>query len=183
VSVKLVPTAPVLFRMSTPAPRIGPPEWLIAIGGGVFILSLAISAVFVPDIRWLHLFQASMYVAAIVLSFRRSRWGYFIGVSAAGLWNYLGLFASTLFADLMEHPDRPDVLLQVIAWLANLLVIIGCVWAYARRSSPQRGDLVRFVATFVLTTAFLAAAIAIFSPHYLDIFPRMLHPHWPWLRR
>jgi len=181
--MKLPPTAPVRLRMTRPAPRIGAPEWLIAIGGGVFILALALSAVFVPDIRWLHLFQASMYVAAIVLSFRHSRWGHFIGISGAGLWNYAGLFASTLFADLVEHPDRPDVVVQVIAWLANLLVVIGCAWAYARLPSRPRGDLVRFAATFVLTTAFLAAAIAIFSPRYLDIFPRMLHPHWPLLRR
>jgi hypothetical protein len=83
----------------------------------------------------------------------------------------------------VEHPDRPDVVVQAIAWLANLLVVIGCAWAYARLPSRPRGDLVRFAATFVLTTAFLAAAIALFSPRYLDIFPRMLHPHWPWLRR
>ena len=161
------------------SPRIGAPEWLIAIGGSVFILTLALSAVFVPDIRWLHLFQASMYVAAIVLSLRRIRWGHFIGVSAAGLWNYIGLFASTLFADLRAHPARPDLLLECIAWLANLLVIIGCAWAYARQPGRSRVDVVRFVATFVIATAFLAAAIAIFSPRYLDIFPRMLHPHWP----
>jgi hypothetical protein len=24
--------------------------------------------------------------------------------------------------------------------------------------------------------------IAIFSPRYLDIFARMAHPHWPWVR-
>jgi len=182
-SVKLPPTALVRLRMTTPAPRIGPPEWLIIIGGVLFILALAISAVFVPDVRWLHVFQGLIYVAAILLSLRRSRWGYFIGISAAGLWNYIALFASTLFADLLDHPDRPDIIVQVAAWLANLLVIIGCVWAYSRQPAPPRSDPVRFVATFILTTAFLAAAIAIFSPHRLDIFPRMLHPHWPWLRR
>ena len=179
----ILPLPPnVRFRMTTRVSRIGRPEWLIAIGGGVFILALAISAVFEPGIRWLHVFQASIYVAAILLSLRRSRWGHFIGVSAAGVWAYAGAFASTLFADLLEAPTRPDLILQGIAWIANLLVITGCVWAYSRRPSRPRADIGWLVVTFVLTTAFLAAAIAIFSPSYLDIFPRILHPHWPWLR-
>src|SRR5881409_1702838 len=50
-----------------------------------------------PDIRWLHFFQAWMYVATIVLAHRRNRWGYFIGFSAAGLWIYANLFATTFF--------------------------------------------------------------------------------------
>lgn len=168
--------------MKTNAQRIGAPEWLIVSGSSVFILTLAISAVFVPEIRWLHVFQAAIYVVAIVLSLKRSRWGHFIGISAAGLWDYIGVFASPLFVEIAEHPARPDLILQGIAWLANLFVVIGCVWAYSRQPLLPRSDIGRFVAAFVLTTAFLAAAIAIFSPSYLDIFPRMLRPHWPWLR-
>lgn len=56
------------------------PEWLILIGGSIFIVVLAVSAFFEADIRWLHFFQAWMYVAAIALSFRGSRYGYFIGL-------------------------------------------------------------------------------------------------------
>jgi hypothetical protein len=36
-------------------------------------------------------------LAAIWLSVRRSRWGYFIGVSAAGLWDYINIFVTTFF--------------------------------------------------------------------------------------
>lgn len=71
------------------------PQWLILVGALVFILMLAVSAYWEADIRWLHFFQAWMYVATIVLSFRRSRWGYFIGLSAAGLWDYTNVFANT----------------------------------------------------------------------------------------
>ena len=65
--------------------RLGTPEILVVIGGCVFIVMLFVSAVFEADIRWLHFFQAWMYVAAIALTLRGNRWGYFIGVSAAGL--------------------------------------------------------------------------------------------------
>src|SRR5271156_6745132 len=76
---------------------LGAPEWLILAGGCAFIFVLAFSAYWEADIRWLHYFQAWMYVATILLSLRRSRWGYFIGFSAAGLWDYTNIFATTFF--------------------------------------------------------------------------------------
>src|SRR5690242_8642360 len=96
------------------------PEWLILIGGCSFILVLAISAFWEADIRWLHFFQAWMYVATIWLALRRNRWGYFIGLSAASLWNYANIFATTFFFNglkqlslsaHMRHLERPDLLI------------------------------------------------------------------------
>ena len=69
--------------MQTPQPRLGAPEWLILVGASLFIAVLALSAFWEADIRWLHFFQAWMYVATIALSLRGNRWGYFIGISAA----------------------------------------------------------------------------------------------------
>src|SRR5438132_3390151 len=83
--------------MKTAGRRLSPPELLIFIGGCLFIFVLWLSAYFEPDIRWLHFFQSWMYLAAIWLSVRRSRWGYFIGVSAAGLWDYVNIFVTTFF--------------------------------------------------------------------------------------
>ena len=167
--------------MTTRGTLLGAPEWLIISGSLLFILALAVSAVFVPEIRWLHLFQALMYVSTVILSLRGSRWGYFVGVSTAGFWNYLLAFASPVFARFLETPARPDLALQVFAWLSNCLVIVGCVWAYSRRVSPSRGDILRFVAALGGTTGYLAAAIAACAPPYLRIFPALLHPHWPWV--
>jgi hypothetical protein len=158
------------------------PEWLITIGGSMFIFALAISAVFVPDIRWLHVVQALMYIAAMFLSFRRNRWGYFIGASTAGLWNWLVLFASPLFAEMIDHPARPDLILQGIAWLANLAVIVGSVWAYVRLTTKSGRDIGRFILTFVGMTAFLVGATAILAPEYLVVFTKARDPHWPWTR-
>ncbi len=162
------------------------PEWLILMGASIFILVLAVSAFFEADIRWLHFFQAWMYIAAIALSFRGSRWGYFIGISAAGLWDYANIFATTFLFNGFEelsrwfhtgHLARPDLLIALPAWFSNLLVIIGCLWAYGRRAEKSLSDVGRLFVTFALTTAFFAADMAIFQPRYLEIFRRLLHPH------
>src|SRR5215813_13534937 len=76
----------------------GVPELLIVAGGGVFIFILALLAYFEADIRWLHFFQSWIYLAAMALSLRHNRWGYFIGISAAGFWNYVSLCVTTFFA-------------------------------------------------------------------------------------
>ena len=168
--------------------RLGAPEWLIVIGSSLFILVLAVSAIWESNIRWLHFFQAWMYVAAMALSLARSRWGYFIGISAAGLWNYANLFVTTFFYNGLErlsewihtgHIARPDLLIAVPAWLSNFIVVAGCLWAYARLPEKRRSDIAGFVATFALTSGFFAADMALFQPRYLPIFPKLLHPRLP----
>jgi hypothetical protein len=168
---------------------IGAPEVLILAGGCLFIFVLWLSAYFERDIRWLHFFQAWMYLATIGLSLRRSRWGYFIGISAAGLWDYTSLFVNTFFRSglhwllawistgRLKHVDQ---IIAVPAWISNFLVVAGCVWAYARLPGKRPGDLGRVAMAFVLTTGFFAAAIAICQPRYLQLFRGLLHPHRPW---
>lgn len=174
--------------MERPGWRLGAPEWLILIGGSFFILVLAVSAFWDADIRWLHFFQAWMYLATIVLSLRGSRWGHFIGISAAGFWDYTNLFVTTFLAAGLQqlslwihtgHLPRPDLLIAVPAWLSNFLVVIGCLWAYSRRPSKSIRDVQGFLLAFVLSTAFFAAAMALFQPRYLALFSRLFHPHLP----
>ncbi len=157
-------------------------------GGSCFVLALGVSAFWEADIRWLHFFQAWMYIAALALSLRGSRWGYFIGVSAAGLWDYANIFATTFFFNGLEqlmqwfhsgHLARPDLLIAVPAWLSNFLVIVGCGWSYSRLTTKPLSDTYRFLACFTLTTGFFAADMALFQPRYLGIFIRLLHPHLP----
>ncbi len=90
------------------------------VGGCFFILVLGVSAFWEADIRWLHFVQAWMYIATIILSLRANKWGYFIGISAAGLWDYANIFATTFFFNGMQqlsqwihtgHLERPDLLI------------------------------------------------------------------------
>jgi len=164
------------------------PQWLIVLGGCCFILVLGISAFWEADIRWLHFFQAWMYIAAIALGCRRNRWGYLIGISAAGFWDYANIFVTTFFFNGLEqiqlwihtrHLARPDILIAVPAWFSNLTVIIGCVGGYFRLPRKPVSDVGRLLLAFALTTGFLALDMALFQPRYLGIFPRLLHPHLP----
>ena len=164
------------------------PQWLILTGGGIFILVLGLSA-WEPDIRWLHFFQAWMYLAAIGLGLGGNRWGLFIGISAAGLWDYANLAATSFFFNGLEqlaqwaktgHLARPDLLIAVPAWFSNLLVVAGCLWAYSRLPAKSLADGGRFLLTFTLTTGFFALDMAVFQPRYLGLFRGMLHPHLPW---
>lgn len=175
-------------RVHTSDGHIGGPELCITIGGLVFILVLGVSAYWQKDIRWLHFFQAWMYIATIALSLLSNRWGYFVGVSAAGLWDYANVVATSFFVNGLQqlsvwvrtgHLSHPDLLISVPAWFSNLLVVVGCLWAYTRLPGKRRSDPVGFLAAFVLTTGFFAADMAVFQPRYLGLFHRMLHPHLP----
>ena len=129
-----------------------------------------------------------MYVATIVLALRRNSWGYFIGFSAAGLWIYANLFATTFFFNGLQQLsqwvhtgrlERADLLIAVPAWFSNLLVVIGCVWGYSLSPTRSLRDAGRFLVSFALSTGFFALDMALFQPRYLGLFPRMLHPHLP----
>ena len=174
--------------MQNADPRFRTPVLLILIGACMFVVALAVSAYWESDIRWLHFFQAWMYIAAMVLSFRGSQWGHFIGVSAAGLWDYMTIFANPFFLNGLQQLSqwvhtgrlaRPDVLIAVPAWLSNLLVVVACLWAYWGLPVQRQSDIFRLLVAFTLTTGFFAADMAVFQPRYLALFPRMLHPHWP----
>ena len=164
------------------------PEWLIVIGGCLFILVLAVSAWWEADIRWLHFFQAWMYLATILLALRRNRWGYYIGIAAAGFWDFAGLFVNTFVMNGLHelvswistgNLKRADQLIAVPAFTANLLVLIGCLWAYSRLKSKSPRDFAALLLAVVLTNGFFALDMAICQPRYLPIFRGLLHPHLP----
>lgn len=160
------------------------PDWLVLGGAGGFIAVLAVSAWWEADIRWLHFFQSAMYVFAIALVLRKNRWGYLVGIAAAGFWNYANVFGTSFFYNGLQQISgwfrtghaRADLLIAVPAWFSNLLVVIGGCWGYARLARKSAGDPVRFLVALVLTTGYFAADMAVFQPRYLGIFPRLLHP-------
>jgi hypothetical protein len=165
------------------------PHVLIAMGCSLFVIVLWLSAYWEANIRWLHFLQAWMYVACVWLSLAGNRWGYFVGISAAAFWNYTTLFVNTFFLSGLTwlfawirsgELKRADQIVAAPAWLGNLLVIAGCIWAYTRLPDKRRSDLGRLAVAFVLTTGFFAAAIAVCQPRYLPLFQRALHPRWPW---
>ena len=155
-------------------------------GAAAFIGALFASAWWEADIRWLHFFQAWMYVATIVLSWSRNRWGYFIGIGAAAFWNYTNLFVTSFLraglnqAAILLHTGRlarPDLFISVPAWIGNLILILGCVLAYIQLSVKSRTDAWKLATACVGTTAYFGLIMALFQPRYLRLFPALLHPH------
>lgn len=110
---------------------------------------------------------------------RGSRWGYFLGISAAAFWDYVLLFVSPIPGRFLQNPTAPDLLVQALARVANALIVVGGVRGYLLLPQRSPKDLGRFVLAFALATGILATGIAIFSPERLAIFAQALHPHWP----
>jgi hypothetical protein len=160
----------------------------IVTGALGFIAILALAAVFDHSIIWLHAFQALMYVAVIALVLARNRLGYFLGLSIAGFWNYLNLFVTNFFVSGLNELkaliatgklSKPDQLIAVAAVTFHVLMIAGCLILMIRTWRKTGPDLLRLVATFVASTAYFVAIVALLQPRYLSLFPRALHPHAP----
>src|SRR5690242_21838650 len=109
------------------------PLWLIMPGAAVFVFALAVSALFEADLRGLHFFQAWLYIVTVALSVRKNKWGYFVCISTALLWNYALFSTSPLFAHLVKTPTRPDASMPSFPWVGPRAIIVGWPWAY----SPQ----------------------------------------------
>ncbi len=169
--------------------RVKAVEWLIVGGAAVFIAMLVVAAYWEASIRWLHFFQAWMYVAAIALSLRKNRWGYFVGFAAGFFWDYANLFVTTFFRNGLEeaqrwmssgHLQRADLLIAVPAWFGNLALVAGCAWAYLPAKDKRWSDVARLAAAFAATMGFFALDMAIFQPQYLGLFRGLLHPRFVW---
>jgi hypothetical protein len=153
----------------------------IQIGVGLFLLALAPSVVFVPQLLHLHLLQALIYVAVLVLTIRNSPWGYGIGVIIPTAWNCLNLFVTHLFQKgvvqfwslvrtgqfgfLLRagHVSRPETMTLVVGGVAHFLIIIACVAGFLQLR-PRGKQWSQFFGGGVLALAYLALIIAIAAP-------------------
>ena len=59
---------------------------------GLFLVALAVSAVAVPQLRLLHLLQAFIYVAIVILARRNNVFALGAGFTIAVAWNCLEFF-------------------------------------------------------------------------------------------
>jgi len=144
----------------------------IAIGVGLFILALVFSAVFVPQLRLLHLFQALIYVAVIVLTRRNSPWGFGVGVIIPAAWNCLNLFVTHLFQagagefwSLLStgHVSRPDTLMVMIGGVAHFVLIIACMAGFLQLR-PRMKQWGQFFGGGLLALAYFALIIVTTAP-------------------
>jgi hypothetical protein len=144
----------------------------IPIGVGLFLLALALSVVFVPQLLHLHLLQALIYVAVLVLTRRNSPWGYGIGVIVPTAWNCLNLFVTHLFQkgavlfwSLLRtgHASQPETITVMVGGVAHFLIIVACVAGFLQLR-PRRKQWGQFFGGGILALAYFALIIAIAAP-------------------
>jgi hypothetical protein len=144
----------------------------IPIGVALFLFALAVSAFFIPQLRLLHVLQAMIYLAVLVLTRRNSPWGFGIGVIIPTAWNCLNLFVTHLFQagarqfwSLLHtrHVSRPDTMMVTVGVVAHFLLIIACLAGFIQLR-PRRKDWGRFFAGGFLAMAYFALIIAIARP-------------------
>jgi hypothetical protein len=140
--------------LATPATD---PKWInpsIVVGSLIFIFALAVSAYFEPQWRVLHVLQALIYVAVIVLTRRKSAWGFGAGVMIAVFWNFLVLFRSPVGSEALNGHFRPDILLQLFAACGHFLIIAACLVGFLR-ARPAARQWGQFATGGVLAIAYL----------------------------
>jgi len=81
---------------SIPAKRSSSTHVWIPIGAGLFLVALAGSAAAVPQLRLLHLLQAFIYVAIVILARRNNVFALGAGFTIAIAWNCLEFFGPHL---------------------------------------------------------------------------------------
>jgi hypothetical protein len=136
------------------------------------MIALAVSALVVPRLRLLHLLQALIYVAVILLTRRDNPGGFGAGVTIAAVWNSLNLFVTHLFqAGVRElwsllhtgHLRRIDTMMVALATIAHFLLIIACIAGFLQLR-PGKKEWGRFVAGGGLALAYFALIILAAAP-------------------
>jgi hypothetical protein len=145
----------------------------ILVGVGLFILALTLSAVFVPQLRILHSFQALIYVVVILLTRQNSAWGFGAGVSIAVAWNSLNVFVTHLFQAgagqfwfLLHtgHVNRPDTLMVMVGGMGHFLLIIACLAGFLQKR-PGAKQWGQFFGGGLLALAYFGLIVATTAPH------------------
>jgi hypothetical protein len=144
----------------------------IPVGCGLFIAALFGSAVAVPQLLWLHIFQSLIYVVVYLLARRNHAAAFGAGFTIAVAWNSNEWFGPHLIQAgarefwnvLNKGPlSRPDTLMVFFASLAHLILIVGCVTAF-RQLHPGMKDWRPFFAGGIVVIAYFAAIVATLLP-------------------
>jgi hypothetical protein len=145
----------------------------ILIGVGLFILALTGSAVLIPQLRLLHLLQALIYVAVLVLTRRNSPSGFGAGVFIAAVWNGQSLFVTHLIQAgagqfwtllLTGHVSRPDTLMVLVGSIGHFILIIACIAGFIQLK-PRMKQWGQFFGGGLLALAYFALIVITTAPH------------------
>jgi hypothetical protein len=144
----------------------------ILAGVAIFLLALAVSAALIPQVRLLHVLQALIYLAVLILTRRNSPWGFGAGAIISTAWNSLSIFITHLFQAgagqiwvLLSggHVTRPDTLMVTVGGIGHFILIIACIAGFLEQR-PTAKNWASFLAGGFLALAYMALIIATTAP-------------------
>jgi hypothetical protein len=145
----------------------------IPIGAALFVIALAASALVVPALRLLHLLQALIYVAIVILARRNSVWGLGAGATIAVVWNSFNLFVTHLiqagtveFCSFLRtgRAERIDTMFVPLGGIAHFILIIACLAALFDPKTNTNNKWWKFVGGGVIALGYLALIVVIAAP-------------------
>src|SRR5882672_569054 len=155
----------------------------ILIGSGMFVFGLTISAVFAPEWRVLHVFQAPIYIAVVAFTRRKIAAGIRAGLSVSLFWNALSVFATSAARDSIRelamfvrtgHTQRPDLLLSLFAACGHCLIIIGCIFGFSRIRPSTRQWAQLLIGGTVALGYLIAIVFVLGPPQAVDLMKHVL---------
>ena len=157
-------------------------KWLIVGSCAVFIFILALSAVYDRSIRVLHALQALIYVAVVILAWRRSAWGYGAGCIIAAFWNWTNIVHTTFIANGLRElaqvfqtgrVSKPDQLIAVVAAAAHFVLIESCLVAYFQITPRSWRETLKFLGGGLIAVGYFAGIIIVFGPQFIPLLRRV----------
>jgi hypothetical protein len=145
----------------------------IPVGAVLFVVALIGAAAVVPQLRWLHFFQALIYVAVVALTRRRSAFAFGAGTVVSIAWNALNLFITHLMQAggravwayvQTGHAARIDTMMVFVGGIAHFVLMAACVTAFLA-SRPDARAWRAFASGGISVLVYMAAIIVAFAPH------------------
>ena len=144
----------------------------ISIGAGLFLVALTVSAWALPQLRLLHMLQALIYIAIVILAHRNSAWGFGAGATMAVAWNSLNLFVTHLMevgAVAFWHFVRTGrvqalvPMMVALGGIAHFILLAACLAAILQQR-PERHKWWKFMGGGLICVAYLVLIVVIANP-------------------
>ena len=155
-----------------PAKRSSSTHVWIPIGAGLFLVALGVSAAAVPQLRLLHILQALIYVAIVILARRNNVFALGAGFTIAVVWNCLEFFgprliqAGTVLLWTFLHTGQVrhvDTMMVLVGAIGHLILIVASLAAVFNQTTDTK-KWVKFFAGGVLVLGYFALIVAIARP-------------------
>ncbi len=159
------------FLNSDPATRSESTQAWLTIGGALFVVALAVSALAVPQLRLLHLLQAFIYVAVVMLARRNNIYALGAGFTIAVAWNCLEIFVAHLmqagavmFWSFLHtgHVEHLETMMVPLGGIGHFILITACLALFNQTTDNKKWW--KFLAGGVLVLGYFAVIVAIARP-------------------